>query len=76
MCERVENPSMNSNRIPMEKFKNNTHGKICQNSALRLKVPESDNLKDLIVFQENVLKKEHICLVCKFTFYVKIPNVS
>lgn len=21
MCERVENPSMNSNRIPMEKFK-------------------------------------------------------
>lgn len=50
MCERVENPSMNSNRIPMEKFKNNTHGKICQNSALRLKVPESDNLKDLIVF--------------------------
>lgn len=46
MCERVENPSMNSNRIPMEKFKNNTHGKICQNSALRLKVPESDNLKE------------------------------
>ena len=49
MCERVENPSMNSNRIPTEEFRNNTHGKIRQNSALRLKVPEYDHLKDLIV---------------------------